>query len=231
MGLLDTDPSARVLPRSWPELARLALAQRLGEDIIPAEPSSFASALSNVVPDQQYRERVLEALQWLGLGPIAPSSSATASMVDLPPLPTKPAAPIDLLTVVLAHKLRYAPGERDLVVLSHEIVAQPASIAGGEAGSPDETEVYTSSLVSYGTASASAMSRCVGLPVAFATLAVLDGKVVSRGVQGPTEETLYRTVLDGLQGVGLEMKESVRRGSGMEARLSDGLRSTGFSTG
>lgn len=229
MGLLDTHPSTRILPRSWSELARLALAQRLGEDIIPAEPSSFASALSNVVPDRQSRERALDALQWLGLGPVTPSASAMASTDGLPPLPTKPTSAIDLLTVVLAHKLRYAPGERDLVVLSHEIVvAQPACIAGGEAGSPSETEVYTSSLVSYGTASASAMSRCVGLPVAFATLAVLDGKVVGRGVQGPTEETLYRTVLDGLQGVGLEMKEGVRRGSGMEARLSDGLRSTGF---
>ncbi|KAI9570082.1 Saccharopine dehydrogenase-domain-containing protein [Boletus coccyginus] len=229
MGLLDTHPSAHVLPRSWSELARLALAQKLGEDIIPAEPSSFASALSNVVPDQQSRERALDALQWLGLGPITPSASTTASTDGLPPLPTKPTAAIDLLTLVLARKLRYAPGERDLVVLSHEIVvAQPASIAGGEAGSPNETEVYTSSLVSYGTTSASAMSRCVGLPVAFATLAVLDGKVVGRGVQGPTEQNLYRTVLDGLQGVGLEMKESVRRGSGMEAMLSDGLRSTGF---
>ncbi|KAF8556698.1 hypothetical protein OG21DRAFT_1482902 [Imleria badia] len=218
MGLLDADPSSHVLPRSWSELARLALGKHMGEDI-PAEPTSLVSALSNVVPDPQHRERVLEALQWFGLAP----SSTTIN--DLPALPAKPVAPIDLLTLVLAHKLRYRPGERDLVVLSHEIVAQPASIVGE--ASPDKTEVYTSSLISYGTASASAMSKCVGLPVAFATLAVLDGKVVGRGVQGPTEETLYRAVLDGLQGVGLEMKEGVRRGSGMEARLGDGLRSTG----
>ena len=217
MGLLDTDPSSHVLPESWSELARLALGKRMAEDI-PADPSSLASALSNVVPDQQCRAHVLEALQWFSLAP----SSATAD--NLPPLPTKPVAPIDLLTVVLAHKLRYGTCERDLVVLSHEIIAQPASVVGE--ASPNETEVYTSSLVSYGTANASAMSRCVGLPVAFATLVVLDGKVAGRGVQGPTEEALYRAVLDGLQGVGLEMKESVRRGSGMEARLSDGLRST-----
>ena len=219
IGLLDSHPSSHVLPRSWSELVRLALGKRMGEDI-PADPRSLVSALSNVVPNQQHRERMLEALQWFGL---VPSSTTTN---DLPVLPTKPVAPIDLLTLVLAHKLRYRPGERDLVVLSHEIVAQPASILGE--ASPDATEVYTSSLVSYGTASASAMSRCVGLPVAFATLAVLDGKVIGRGVQGPTEETLYRAVLDGLEGVGLEMKEGVRRGSGMEARLADGLQSTGL---
>ncbi|KAH0835691.1 Saccharopine dehydrogenase-domain-containing protein [Lanmaoa asiatica] len=231
MGLLDADPSSHILPRSWPDLARLALAKKMGEEV-PGDPSSVASALSNVVPDQRHRERTLEALQWFGLAPSSPLSAPTN---DLPPLPTKPVAPIDLLTRVLAYKLKYNPGERDLVVLSHEIVARPASIIGpvvGEAPSPDcETEVYTSSLVSYGTTSASAMSRCVGLPVAFATLAVLDGKVVGRGVRGPTEERLYRAVLDGLKGVGLEMEEGVRRGSGMEKRLSDGLRGTGLTTG
>lgn len=217
MGLLNAAPSSHVLPRSWSEFARLALGKRLGENI-PAEPRSVVSALSHVVPDLQHRERALEALQWFGL---IPSSGGAPTTNDMPSLPAQPVAPIDLLTVLLAHKLRYAPGERDLVVLSHEIVAQPASSSG-------ETEVYTSSLVSYGTASASAMSRCVGLPVAFATLAVLDGKVVGRGVQGPTEETLYRAVLDGLKGVGIEMQESVRKGSGMEAKLSDGLLGTGY---
>ena len=49
------------------------------------------------------------------------------------------------------------------------------------------------------------VSRCVGLPAAFATLAMLDGKVVVRG--------------------------GVQRGSGMEARLSDGLSSTGLALG
>ncbi|KAG8215828.1 Saccharopine dehydrogenase-domain-containing protein [Butyriboletus roseoflavus] len=206
MGLLDTHPSSHILPQSWSDLARRALGQKIGEDI-PTDPRSLASALSNVVPDQQRHER------------------ATGST----PMPT---TPIDLLTRVLAHKLRYDPGERDLVVLSHEIVARPAStVIGGGKGSTNETHVYKSSLVSYGTESASAMSRCVGLPVAFATLAVLDGKVVGRGVQGPTEETLYGAVLDGLKGVGLEMKESVRRGSGMDAKLSNGLRSMGFIMG
>ncbi|KAG9312632.1 Saccharopine dehydrogenase-domain-containing protein [Chiua virens] len=217
IGLLDADPSTHILPQSWSDLTRLALETRMG-DKIPSDTPSLTSALSHVVPEQDHRARVLEALQWFGIAP-----SATPHDVGMPPRPSEPHAPIDLLTAVLAHKLRYAPGERDLVVLSHEIVAQPASGTG-----TDGTEVYTSSLVSYGTANASAMSRCVGLPVAFATLAVLDGKMVGRGVQGPMEETLYRAVLDGLEGVGLQMKESMRKGSGMEAGLSAGLRSTGL---
>ncbi|KIJ67291.1 hypothetical protein HYDPIDRAFT_127170 [Hydnomerulius pinastri MD-312] len=211
VGLLDVDPSSHVLLRSWSDLARLALEKRLKERI-PEDPRSFHSALSAVVSDAR-RDDVLRALEWFDLTPSRQVSQ------DLPPVPSKPLAPIDLLTSVLAHKLKYNPGERDLVVLSHEIVAQP-SIPGAA------TEVHTSSLVTYGTSTASAMSRCVGLPVAFAALAVLDGKVIGRGVQGPTEEVLYQAVLDGLEEVGLQMKESVRQGSGMEARLSDGLQTT-----
>ena len=227
-GLLDADPSSHILPRSWTELTRLALASKMGGSPIPADPRSLESALSHVVPDAEHRERAWDALQWFGLVPPASSTSSPSTgraEQGMPPLPTKPLAPIDLLTAVLSHKLRYEPGERDLVVLAHEIVAAPS-------GAPDvtqtHTEVYTSTLMSYGTACGSAMSRCVGLPVAFATLAVLDGRVAGRGVQGPTEESLYRAVLDGLKGVGLEMKEGVRRGSGLEVRLGDGLHGTGF---
>ncbi|KAF9236788.1 Saccharopine dehydrogenase-domain-containing protein [Melanogaster broomeanus] len=216
IGLLDADPSSYILPRSWSDLARLALGNRIHERI-PEDSQSFKSALSAVVPDQRH-DHVLEALEWCGL---APSRHAPQ---DLPPLPAKPLVPIDLLTIALAHKLKYNPGERDLVLLSHEIVAQPLSIPGE--AQPEHTEVYTSSLVAYGTSSVSAMSKCVGLPVAFATLAVLDGKVVGRGVQGPTEEALYQAVLDGLEEGGLAMKEGIRKGCGMEARLNDGLRTT-----
>lgn len=240
IGLLDADTSSHVLPQSWTDLTRLALGGKMGERAIPTDPYSFAAALSNIIPDQWHREHVWEALHWFGIAPspsvtsgsgttsLGPSSSRAASTQAsaLPPLPTEPRAPIDLLTAVLAHKLKYEPGERDLVVLAHEVVVARPSAAG--AVTPNETEVYTSSLVAYGTPRASAMSRCVGLPVAFATLAVLDGHVVGRGVQGPTEETLYRAILDGLQGTGLEMKEGLKRGSGMEERLSDGLRSKGL---
>jgi alpha-aminoadipic semialdehyde synthase len=45
-----------------------------------------------------------------------------------------------------------------------------------------------------------------------------------RGVHGPTDRGLYGAVLDGLQGAGLEMKESVSKGPGMERVLVEGLR-------
>jgi len=106
-----------------------------------------------------------------------------------------------------------------MVVLSHEFVAQPLSSPTGAS-----TEVHTSQLIAYGNSEVSAMARCVGLPVAFAALEVLRGGIHVRGVHGPTDRTLYGAVLDGLQGAGLEMKESVRKGPGMEKVLAEGLR-------
>lgn len=208
IGMLGTEPSIRL--RDWSDLARMSMEKRIGEQI-GNDRRSFSSALSTVMTDER-AQSALDALDWLG---VAPGNTPSA----LPSMPRKPQAPIDLFTSVLAHKLKYNPGERDMVVLSHEVVAQPSlSPVGGAA------EVYTSQLVAYGDSEASAMARCVGLPVAFAVLEVLRGGIHVRGVHGPTDKTLYDAVLGGLQGAGLEMKESVIRGKGMERVLAEGLR-------
>jgi alpha-aminoadipic semialdehyde synthase len=114
---------------------------------------------------------------------------------------------------LLAFKLRYKPNERDMVILSHEVIAK-----GQAAGALEE--VYTSSLITYGTPSASAMARTVGLPVALAALNILDGKVTVRGVMGPSDPSVYGPVLRGLEEVGLGMTESLRFGKTMETQLA-----------
>jgi alpha-aminoadipic semialdehyde synthase len=207
IGLLDTEASIQL--RDWRDLARMSLEKRIGEQI-GSDRRSFLSALSTVMTVDR-AESALSALDWLGLTPEGVPNNAPSA------ISLKPQAPIELFTSVLAHKLRYNLGERDMVVLSHEIVAQPSLMDSA-------TEVHTSRLVAYGNSEASAMARCVGLPVAFAALEVLYGSVQIRGVHGPTERSLYGAVLDGLQGAGLEMKESVIKGSGMERVLAEGLR-------
>lgn len=57
---------------------------------------------------------------------------------SLPPLPEAPAAPIDLLSTILANRLAYKPGERDAVVLAHEVTTESAD---------GQAELFTSSLV------------------------------------------------------------------------------------
>ncbi|KAK7696374.1 hypothetical protein QCA50_001028 [Cerrena zonata] len=117
-------------------------------------------------------------MAWLGILPTALKglSAHQSSQSDLPIIPKQPTAPIDLFATLLAHKLRYLPGERDLVALSHEVVAKSPKTG--------EESIYTSSLVAYGTPEASAMARTVGLPVALAARIVLDGKVKAKGVWG-----------------------------------------------
>ena len=226
IGLLEG--STTIDPHDWHSLVRAALEQKLGT-LIMNDPDSLKSALDDVISPKQ-RDVVLEALHWLSI--IPPSMSERAldndSNPSLPPLPSKPTAPIDLFATLLTHKLRYAPHERDLVVLSHEIVTRPkgsqVSLTTPSAG---EEEIHSSSLVTYGTKDASAMSRTVGLPVAFAALQILDGGVSARGVQGPTSKEVYGNVLRRLEEVGLGMKESVRKataGSALGLSVEENLR-------
>ncbi|KAL4076611.1 Saccharopine dehydrogenase-domain-containing protein [Scleroderma yunnanense] len=231
----------------WSDLTRFALHHKLGSNL-SGDHNSVRSVLLDLLQGttgKEKTEKVVEALTWLGIMPL-PSSPPlrSQSVSDMPAIPKLPMAPIDLFTQVLAQKLRYLPGERDMVVLAHEIVVAPEG-APGPCGT--DVEMHTSTLMTYGTSKASAMATCVGLPVAFAALAVLDGQARARelggetsglasGVKGPTEVPgVWRAVLDGLEMAGVGMKERVLRIPGhgtaevmgmMEANLCTGLRST-----
>lgn len=154
-----------------------------------------------------------EALTWLSLDPNTDPALTQAS--QFPSLPSRPATPIDLFSHLLAYRLRYNPNERDMVILHHEIVVRNSKPTRGEA----LDEIHTSTLVTFGTPRASAMSRTVGLPVAFAALKVLDGGVHVRGVAGPEDPSIYRSVLQQLEEVGLGMTDSMRYEKSLESIL------------
>lgn len=170
--------------------------------------------LSSLIPseDLQYLH---ESLTWLGL---AKSSSHLATDHNqMPPLPKGQMTPLSIFAYLLSQKLKYQPHETDMVVLSHEIITQqPNNLS--ENGFL--TEVHTSTLLAFGhhkanasfqgARPASAMARTVGLPLAIASLLVLDGKIDERGVQRPTWPQIYRPILNGLYEVGLGMKEVTR---------------------
>jgi alpha-aminoadipic semialdehyde synthase len=204
IGLLGTELPVDV--SSWNDLARMSLEQKIGQPI-PRDHASFLSALSDVVPVAEDQDNLLEALDWLGLSP--------NSKHGLEMKPTGNLPPIDYFTHVLANKLRYAPNERDLVVLSHEIVSK------GEHDAHEE--VHTSSLITYGDSEASAMARTVGLPVAFAALRILSGQITMRGVRGPSDErAMWAGVLADLEEAGLKMEEKTTR-RGIEGLLASAL--------
>jgi len=206
IGLLDTDQWITL--RSWSTLAQQALAAKLQTSV--EDDASFRAAAASLVPAETLPQ-MLKALAWLSGTAIEPDAT------KLPPIPSTPEHPIDLLASLLATRLSYAPHERDLVVLHHEVI----SSSPGSGGKRDE--IHTSSLEVYGDAQHSAMARCVGLPVAFAALYVLDsGHEHAKGVHGPVAPHLYAHILKKLEGAGLRMKHTVTpyvEGKGVEARL------------
>lgn len=135
-------------------------------------------------------------------------------------MPTTALPALDLFALLLAHKLRYEPHERDIVFLSHELISRSRT-AGRHADAHEE--VHTSSLIVRGTTEHSAMALTVGLPVAFAALRILDGEIHVRGVAGPTADVrLYKPILRDLETVGLGMQESAvrrREGAGVAAKM------------
>ncbi|GAA5929635.1 hypothetical protein JCM1841_004254, partial [Sporobolomyces salmonicolor] len=128
-----------------------------------------------------------------------------ASAAPLPALDSSSAAPIDLFSTILAHQLKYNPGERDLVILHHEVTTRSTTSS--------ESELFTSTLVQYGTATDSAMATTVGIPIALGALLVLEGKISQRGLVSPSEPEVWRPLLSQLEQNGIRSVESRTKGT------------------
>jgi saccharopine dehydrogenase (NADP+, L-glutamate forming) len=109
-------------------------------------------------------------------------------------------SPLDALSEIMQDKLRYNPGERDMVVLFHEFKAWFAE--------DDHYECLTSSLVDFGVRYGdSSMSRTVSLPAAIAARLILEDKITSRGVLRPVIPEIYNPVLDELANLNIVCAE------------------------
>jgi alpha-aminoadipic semialdehyde synthase len=201
----------------WTSFVQQCIALQHKDTVDPTKDA--LSSVGTLIPPERM-EPLHQALEWLSL---IPPVIASASPIPVPALPASPMAPIDIFAYLLAYKLRYKPHERDMVVMSHEIIARPRQEQRQKKG---QEQVYKSSLIAYGTSRASAMARTVGLPVAIAALHVLDGKVNARGVVRPDDPSVYGLVLRGLEEVGLGMEESVLGGEidSLESKLIKSFR-------
>jgi len=96
---------------------------------------------------------------------------------------------MDVFCNALNEKLTYEQGERDLLVLHHEFIAE----------FPDKKQHITSTMIDYGIPNGdSSMSRTVGLPASIAVKLILQGKIQEKGVKIPVEPEIYIPVLDEL---------------------------------
>lgn len=129
---------------------------------------------------------VLDNLAWLGL-------------LSDEPLPPGVRSPIDVLTAAMLDRMRYAPGERDMLILKHIF----------EAEFPDRREQLTSTMVDFGIPYGdTSMARTVGLPAAIAVKLILTGQIALTGVQTPVVPEIYEPVLAELEALGIQFVEA-----------------------
>jgi saccharopine dehydrogenase-like NADP-dependent oxidoreductase len=132
---------------------------------------------------------VLEKMKWLGL-------------FEERPLPADEASPLDLLVAAFLEKLQFRPGERDMVVLHHEFIAEY----------PGRKDRTTSSLIDFGIPNGdTSMARTVGLPAAVAVKLILQGKIGLTGVHIPVMPEVYDPVLNELETLGIKCVERTMR--------------------
>ncbi|KAI9496686.1 Saccharopine dehydrogenase-domain-containing protein [Zychaea mexicana] len=109
---------------------------------------------------------------------------------------------LDAFSTLLAGRLRYLPGERDMVAMHHEF--------GIEDQRTGKKEKATSTLIHYGSSGSdgdTAMATTVGLPAAMATELVLDNKIQQRGILRPTTPDVYLPILEQLHDQGIKFVE------------------------
>lgn len=128
----------------------------------------------------------LERLAWAGFFSDEPVG-------DVPTL-------LDMVGARLQDKLAFAEGERDMIVLHHEFIA--------EAAAGQRRRIF-STLVDYGVPGGdSAMARTVSLPCAVATNLILEGRIDLKGVHIPVSPEIYAPVLAELENLGITCKET-----------------------
>lgn len=128
---------------------------------------------------------VIRNLEWLGL-------------LSDDPLPLPKGAPIDILTARMLEKMQYQEGERDMLILQHEFIAQY----------PDRKQRITSTMIDFGIPHGdTSMSRTVGLPAAIGVKLILQGKVKLTGVHIPVVPEIYEPVLAELEQLGIHFTE------------------------
>jgi saccharopine dehydrogenase-like NADP-dependent oxidoreductase len=175
----------------------------LDDTPMPDLPSTFREFTAQVLdidPDTDFPQYLAEKwgmchdskpitdLAWLGL------------FFD-EPLPQGPDTPLDVMAARMEAKMAYKPGERDMLIMQHEFVAEY----------PGRKEAITATMIDYGIPHGdTSMARTVGLPAAVAVRLILQGELSGlTGVHVPVIPEIYEPVLAELARLGISLTETV----------------------
>ncbi|KAK4048433.1 hypothetical protein OIV83_004779 [Microbotryomycetes sp. JL201] len=209
IGLLDQEALSRPLER-WDELFDLCLARKGCNIESEHDRVAAITRLAGLQPGSEATVEALSTLVQLGLCPGSRDES-----LSLPTVPKSAAAPLDLLSTLLGTSLAYKAGERDAVILHHELSTKTKN---------NQIELFTSTLVQYGDNEASAMATTVGIPIALGALLFLDGHITSRGLVSPSSPQVWRPLLEQLGEHGITLVERRKTIQGPGQSLVDVLK-------
>ena len=109
------------------------------------------------------------------------------------------ATPAQILQKILMDSWSLAPEDKDMIVMYHKFGYE----LNGEKHQIDSTMVTLGEDQTY-----TAMAKTVGLPVAMATMAILNKKITTPGVQIPISKEVYEPILNELKDFDINFKES-----------------------
>ncbi|MFN3640959.1 MAG: saccharopine dehydrogenase family protein [Flavobacterium sp.] len=110
----------------------------------------------------------------------------------------KEATPAQFLESILAEKWKLKNDDKDMIVMCHKFGYEMKGVL----------KQIDSSMVCIGDDQTyTAMAKTVGLPVAMATLLILNGKIKTPGVQMPIKSEVYESLLKELESYGIVFTE------------------------
>jgi saccharopine dehydrogenase-like NADP-dependent oxidoreductase len=110
----------------------------------------------------------------------------------------KDATPAQILEKILSDSWSLQPDDKDMIVMYHKFGYE----LDGKKTQIDSKMVCIGDDQTY-----TAMAKTVGLPVAMATLLILNGKITTPGVQLPTNKEVYLPILKELEEYGVVFHE------------------------
>jgi saccharopine dehydrogenase (NADP+, L-glutamate forming) len=166
----------------------------------PATFREFTTQLLDVAPDTDLSQYL--AAQWGMCQDAKPITDlAWLGLFSDEPLPAGKTTPVDIMAARMEAKMAYQPGERDMIVMQHEFVAEY----------PDRKEAITATMIDYGIPHGdTSMARTVGLPAAIAVRMILQDEMAGlTGVHIPVIPEIYDPVLAELSELGIGLSEKV----------------------
>jgi len=175
LGLLDTTERDDLAGLTFAQLTAQLIGQPDATDLKAA-----VAARLGLERDSQ----VMHNLEWLGL-------------FGNDPVPAEKTL-LDVLTAQMLKLMAYQPGERDMLIQQHEIIAEY----------PDHKEKTVATMIDFGIPYGdTSMSRTVGLPAAIGTRLILEGQIQEVGVHIPVKPVFYEPVLNELAELGIALTE------------------------